>query len=206
MKQITGWYFAPQNNKLGYGDGREISIGITHKVDGKIIPCERGLHLSQRPIDAMEYASGPIIYRVKGYGTVIPHGDPIDKYACSHRKYLAGGVDVTDVLRQFARECALDVIHLRDAPEIVIQYLKTGDEKIRAAARGAARGAARAATWDAAWAAARDAARDAAWDAARDAAWAAAWTAAWTAAWAAAWDAARAAQNKRLGKLLRELL
>ena len=46
--------------------------------------------------------------------------------------------------------CALDVIHLWNPPSIVIEYLKTGDEKIRAAASDAARAAARAATWAAA--------------------------------------------------------
>ena len=56
-------------------------------------------------------------------------------------------------IRRFACDCALDVIHLWDAPPIVKKYLETGDEKIRAAARDAA--------WDAAWAAAGDAAGDA---------------------------------------------
>jgi hypothetical protein len=186
MKQITGWYFAPQNNNLGYGDDREISVGITHEVDGEIIPCKRGLHLSKRPIDALQYASGPIIYRVKGYGTVIPHGDPIDKYACSRREYIAGGVDASGVLRQFARECALGVIHLWGAPEIVVQYLNTGDEEIRSAA------------WYTAWSAARSAAGFAAWSAAWSAAGDAAGSAVWPAARSAAWDA----QNKRLVKLL----
>ena len=75
-------------------------------------------------------------------------------------------------IRQFARDCALDVIHLWDAPSVVKEYLETGDEKLRDAARDAA--------WDAAWAAAmaaraaamaaRDAALAAAWDAARYAA------------------------------------
>ena len=36
--------------------------------------------------------------------------------------------------REFARWCALQVIHLWDCPEIVRLYLETGDESIRAAA------------------------------------------------------------------------
>ena len=77
-------------------------------------------------------------------------------------------------IRRFACQCALDVIHLWDAPPIVKKYLETGDEKLRDAAWDAARAAAGDAAWDAAWAAAGDAAWDAAWAAARDAAWAAA--------------------------------
>ena len=152
MKQITGWYFAPHDNRLGYGDGREITVGITHTVTGDIVPCKNGLHLSKNPLDAIQYASGPIVYKARGFGIVVPHGNPIDKYACSKRIYLAGGIDATETLRLFARQCALDVIHLWDAPDVVKQYLKTGDEKIRAAAWAAA--------WDAARAAARDAARE----------------------------------------------
>ena len=40
-------------------------------------------------------------------------------------------------IRRFACDCALDVIHLWDAPPIIKKYLKTGDEKLRAAARAA---------------------------------------------------------------------
>ena len=175
--------------KLANGDNREIKLGITHSLDGKIIPCEYGLHLSKRPIEALRYAQSSIIYKVVGSGIVVPHGNPVDKYACSKRKYVAGGVDISVTLRHFARLCALDVIHLWNAPKVVVEYLNTGNEKNRAAARDAAWAAARAAARDAAWAAARDAA----WAATRDAAWAATWAAAWAAAWDAAWDAARAA-------------
>ena len=129
------------------------------------------------------------------------------------RTYV-GVVEATVLLRQFARECALDVIHLWKAPEVVVQYLKTGDESLRDVAWAAARDAAWAAARDAARAAAGAAARDAAGDAAgaaagaaaRDAAWAAAGDAAWgaarDAARDAAWDAAWAVQDKRLTNLL----
>jgi len=158
MEKVKGWWFTTTNKKLANGDNRKIIKGRTHKVKGEIIPCERGLHLSRRIIDALQYASGPVIYRVEGRGIIIPHGNPVDKYVCSERTYLAGGVDITQILRKYARLCALDVIDLWDTPDIVIQYLRTGDETIRAAARAAAWAAARDAAWDAAWAATSDAA------------------------------------------------
>ena len=217
MKSVKGWWFV-NGDCLPHGDNRKIKLNKTHTVKGEIIPCENGLHLSKKIIDALDYAKGSIIYRVLGHGTVITHGDPVDKYACSKRTYLLGGINVEDTLRKFSRMCALDVIHLWNAPDIVVEYLKTGEPDIRAAARDAAWAAARDAAWDAAWAAARDtaraAARDAAWAAAwntaraaaRDAAWAAAWNtardAAWAAARAAAWAAARAAQNRRLHRMV----
>jgi hypothetical protein len=78
--------------------------------------------------------------------------------------------------REFSRRCALDVIHLWEAPDIVKKYLKTGDEDIREAAnkidwydaiaaamyefKAAARDAAAlATTTDETWASARAAAR-----------------------------------------------
>ena len=151
MKQVKGWWFGTTDKKLLNNDNRKIVIGETHKIDKKIIPCKCGLHLSKRIIDALNYAPGPVIYRVIGSGVIISHGDPVDKYACSERTYASGGVDISNTLRLFARKCALDVIHLWNPPNIVIKYLKTGDESIRAAAGDAARAAAWAAAGDAAW-------------------------------------------------------
>jgi len=135
MKKVKGWWFTTTERKLLNNDGREIKLGITHKVKGKIIPCQYGLHLSPRILDALAYASGPVVYKVEGSGVIIPHGKPIDKYACSHRTYLDGGIDISDVLRKFANLCALDVIHLWDAPDVVVKYLKTGDESLREVSR-----------------------------------------------------------------------
>ena len=87
--------------------------------------------------------------------------------------------------REFARWCALQVIHLWDAPDVVREHLETGDEKLRNAARNAARNATRKAARAAANAAA-DAAANAAANAAAD-------TAARAAARAAAWSARNAA-------------
>ena len=73
-----------------------------------------------------------------------------------------------DQIRHFSRLCALDVIHLWDAPEVVRRYLETGDESLRQEARDAAEAAEaalRAASWDAAEAA-EAALRAASWDAA----------------------------------------
>jgi len=208
-KQIKGWWFGTTDKKLLNGDGRKIIINRTHKVKGDIIPCQHGLHLSERIIDALKYAPGPVLYRVIGSGIIVPHGNPVDKYACSERTYISGGIDISDTLHLFARKCALDVIHLWEAPKIVVRYLETGDESIREAAGDAAgdaaRAAARAAAGAAAWAA-----RDAAWDAEGAAAWDArdAARAAWAAAWAAraardaAWDAEGAAAMKKFNRRL----
>lgn len=169
---MIGYWFAPMDMKLGHGDGRPIEVGRTHKVDGGLKLCEHGLHASRRPIDALTYAPGPIACKVELGGTII-HGE--DKMVASERIYLCVA-DATDVLRRFARLCALDAIHLWDAPDIVVRYLKTGDAPLRGWAAG-------------------EAAR-AAGEAAR---------AARAAAGEAAWTAVGAAQNRRLAQMLSNL-
>jgi hypothetical protein len=153
---MRAWHFVSDTLR----DGRPVPADgevLVHK--GPLKLCASGLHASKNILDALQYAPGSIICRVEVGGEII-HGN--DKLVCTERTILwrASG---EQVLRKFARMCALDVMHLWDAPEIVVQYLKTGDESIRAAARDAAWDAARAADR----AAARAAARDAAWDAAR---------------------------------------
>jgi hypothetical protein len=155
------------------------------EYSGQIAICQSGLHWSRDPFDALQYAPGNTLCLVEVEGIVSEQADK----GVSSRRRIVKRIDAEPLMREFARWSALQVIELWDAPEIVRQYLTTGDESLRAAAWAAARDAA----WAAAWAAARDAAWAAAWAAARDAAWAAARAAAWAAAWDAAWAAARAA-------------
>ena len=135
--------------------------------DGEIEMCARGFHASKCPFDALQYAPGNNLALVELGGEII-EGD--DKAVAEKRKIIKR-IDAEPILFQFAKDCALSVIHLWDAPEVVKDFLN-GDESKRDAARAAA------------WDAARDAARDAAWDAA------------WAAAWAAARDAARQKQRE----------
>ena len=175
QKTVEAWWFS--NDKiLPHGDGRRIRKGITHKIKGEVVPCKNGLHGSKKILDALTYAPGSIIWKVQLSGVVVAHNN--DKLAASERTYLTNGVDTIETLREFSRKCALDVIHLWNAPDIIVQYLKTGNENLRDAARCAAR--------DAAWAAARDVARCAARD--------------------AAWDAVRKKQNRRLTRMVNKLI
>ena len=118
---------------------------------GEIYPCISGLHMSVHPFDALQYAPGKILHLVELEGDLQPHGDPIDKWVGRRRKILKT-IDATEILKKFARWCALEVIHLWDTPDVVINFLQTGDETLRSAAMAKA---------DAVWAAGagRDAAR-----------------------------------------------
>ena len=211
-KTVQAYHFT---NGYHLRDGQLLETGREYVFDGEPVMCKCGYHASRHVFDALSYAPGPILSRVECKEITDECGD---KIVCRRRRVIAT-IDATKILQKFARMCALDVIHLWDAPDVVVRYLKTGDESLRDAARSAA-WAARSAAWDAmsaAWSAAMDVAwsaawaavwdaRSAAWDtgatardaamsAARSAAWAAARAAAWDArdaAWAAAWDAASA--------------
>lgn len=196
------WHFLRADGRLR--DGRTAPRdGVVLIHDGPVIPCVAGLHASRHPFDALRYAPGPILCLVRCGGIIVPHGDPEDKLACSERTIIAR-MDFAEPLRYFARMRALSVVHLWDAPDVVLDYLMSGDEAIRAAARAAAWYAASAA----ASAAARYAAWEAAWEAARNAALAAALAAARAAARAAAMadarDDARAAAKTEFAALVHE--
>ena len=93
------WYFAAKDCKLRYGDDRIAKVGETHAVEGEIRLCENGLHASKRAIDALRLGGGPVVFKVKLSGDVV-HDE--SKSASRERTYVAGGIDVTETLVEFA--------------------------------------------------------------------------------------------------------
>ena len=188
---MKGWHFVGETLR----DGSPIPPdGEWLEHVGEVEMCRSGLHFSERPIDALKYAPGTTLCRVEVRG--VRETDP-DKGVCTARKIIYR-LNAEPLLQEFARLCALDVIHLWDAPPVVVKYLRSGDELLRAAARDAARAAAGDSVRSAAWATVRATARDPV----RSVAWAAAGDAAEDAAGDAAGAAARDAQNKHLRKLI----
>jgi hypothetical protein len=212
MKTFYAWAFA--SDKLR--DGSPLpKVGKWEHYEGKLELCAAGLHWSRDPFDALQHAEDSNLRRVEIKGDFLEQADK----GCSHYRRTVYQFDATELLRYFARMQALSVIHLypNDKDDVVFDYLMTGDESLRDAARAAALAAAGASAWDAAQAAAGAAA----WAASRAAAWSAAWAAAWdfaraaaraagaagaagAAAWDSAWDFARAAARKDFNKLVRE--
>lgn len=187
---------------LGYDDNRIVTVGEPVTVGGTPVLCQHGLHASARIIDALEYCpmGNTALCRVELGGEVL---HDTGKSVAQTRTIIAMlPVEKTNaILREFARWCALSVVHLWDAPDVVRQYLTTGDESLSEAARAAA-AAARAEAADWAWAAW---AAEASARAAADAAWAARAAAeasnAWLASARAAWASARSAQEAEIVRL-----
>ena len=219
-EQILAWHFASTQMR----DGTPLAApGGIERYDGVVEMCVSGLHASRLLMDALRYAPGTLLRRVECIDPVEGH----DKLVCYERRVL-WECDMTAPLRLFARRCALDVAHLwsDQMPDVVREFLMTGDkaaaaaaEAARAAAAAVAAEAAEAAAW-AAWAAwavraaaaraaaaaaavaavAAEAAEAARAAAAAEAAEAAAW-AAWAAAVAA--EAAEAARASRAARAAR---
>jgi len=196
-----GWHFLCEDGKLQFPPRKKVKVGQTLKVKGPLELCRVGLHASKNALDALGYAPGPIVCRVRLSGEII-EGD--DK-ACATERTVLWMADATEALHRMSIWSATRALKRErkagrepdkrswaaiKAKEDWLAGRITDDELF--AARDAAR-------------AARDAAR-----AARDASWAAAWDAAWAAArdasWAAAWDVARAAERKAHDKQLTKLL
>ena len=74
---VQGWWFAIRSDpvRLPHGDGRAVVVGETLSVEEPIVLCERGLHASVKPLDALRYAPGTIVARVELSGRVIRGDD-----------------------------------------------------------------------------------------------------------------------------------
>jgi hypothetical protein len=207
---MIGYHFTGKTLR----DGRPIPpIGEWLIHLGPIEPCRSGLHASEQPLDALRYAPGPLLHRVELVGELVPHGEPVDKWVGRRRRILAT-VNAESILRDFARWCARSVLDQWDAPQVVRDWLETGNLDLQSAAESAAWSAAKSAAWSAAREAAESAAKSAAREAAKSAAWEAAWEAAESAAesaareaaWSAAWSAAREAQSHELMRIVTKAL
>src|SRR5690606_2164697 len=124
-------------------DGRPVPADGAWLVHGgPVALCVSGLHASRRPWYALRYAPGETLCLVEIADIAAEDTDKL----VARRRRIVRRADLTADLRAFARACALDVISLWDAPDVVRRYLETGDEALRAAAWAAAFRAA----WDAA--------------------------------------------------------
>ncbi len=151
-------------------DGEWLSVDAA-----KLKMCQFGLHASEHPLDALGYAPGFTLCLVDLDGEVLRESDKL----CAEKRRIIARFDARELVLKFARDCASDVLHLWDAPQVVKDFLATGENAQKAAYAANAALSAYAyvcAAHDAAYAAALGAyvATNAYARAARDAAYAAA--------------------------------
>ena len=162
MEKILAYHFFGDTLRGGSAVPKD---GDTLRVDPNDIKlCSYGLHASIEPFDALRYALGPSLALVEISGRIFRGTDKI----VGSERTIIRRIDAGGLLQAFARKCALEVAGCWDAPEVVIQYLKTGDESLRSAAESAARSAesaesAESAAWFARFARFARSAESAAW-------------------------------------------
>lgn len=110
MTTVRAWYFATEDRKLRYGDGRKVEVGVTHVHDGEIKLCESGLHASVDLISVLIYAPGPVACRVEMSGDIKVGRD---KLVARSRKYLAVA-DASRTLHEFGSWCIQRGMQIED--------------------------------------------------------------------------------------------
>ena len=203
------YHFLREDRKLQFEPYTPVVVGETLVYPGKPELCKAGFHASERIIDALRYAPGPVLCVVELGGEII-HGD--DK-AVAQERTVSWMQDISPTLHEFACQVAEEALKEHGvtderswkAIEVKRLWLKgEATDKELADARSAAWSAAESAGY------AAESAADAA-DAAA-AAWFAAWSAAdaaWSAAeaaWSAAGSAAGYAQNEKLEAMIGRLM
>ncbi len=170
-------------------DGQRIpDDGIEQYADDRPLElCRHGYHASVDVLDALRYAPGPILRRVRCSGEII---DGADKLVCRRRTEV-WRVDMNRELRLYACWCARRALtREREAGREPDPRLWAAIEVSERYAVGEATDDGLSAAWSAAW--------YAAWSAARSAAESAAWSAAGSAAEYAERDAQRVELMRRV--------
>ena len=102
---IKAWHFINNDFTIKTDSMKrpiKVHRGQTLVKRGPLELCERGLHASIKPLDAIYYAPGNVVCRVECSGDVI-QGE--DKLVCSRRRVL-WVVDAERTLHEFAIWCA----------------------------------------------------------------------------------------------------
>ena len=156
---VLGWHFLAEDRRLQFGTREVVEAGKTYMAEGPLKMCQNGVHASRRAVDALQYAPGPVVCRVRLSGE-IQHDT--DKSVARHRTVL-WIADATAILHEFALVCGHEALGYRDAAhgdvdsrswavlDIKAKWLRgeaTDDELARAAEAAWAARAAEAAARD----------------------------------------------------------
>lgn len=102
-RKIDAWHFVKESRTLRFDEPLEIEAGYIYSIgtNETVDLCRVGMHASRRAIDALYYAPGPMVCRVRVWGDVV---ELDDKLAGRHRE-VVWMADATQVLRRFACWC-----------------------------------------------------------------------------------------------------
>jgi hypothetical protein len=97
----TGWHFTRLDGRLSYDDRRRVRLGETLTVEGELEVGARGLHFSERVVEALRYAPGSRLWCVEGSAELLGNG-----ICCGCRRTaLVDYGDVLSLITAFADHC-----------------------------------------------------------------------------------------------------
>jgi hypothetical protein len=133
---IRAWHFLLEGHKLrDTRDAPPDGVWLSHWGTPHL--CHWGLHASRDVWDALHHAPGTILCLVDCAGQVI---ESQDKLVCTERRIVAR-METAELLAEFARIAALSLVdswRVLNPPDVVLDWLMTGDEALRLPARSAA--------------------------------------------------------------------
>ena len=105
-------------------DGRDVpAIGEWLEHEGPAVLCQSGLHASRTPFQALSFAPGFQLHKVAIDGIV---AETDDKLVATKRKIIAS-LDAKEIICLSPEKQALSVIHLYDCPQVLKEWLETGN-------------------------------------------------------------------------------
>lgn len=99
---MYGWHFLQKSGRLQFSPNTKVKPGQKLTITPPVKLCQRGYHASDSPIDALQWAPGPVICRVRLTGQII---HDTDKAVATERRVF-WMADATMVLHEFACWCA----------------------------------------------------------------------------------------------------
>jgi len=112
---MLAWHFLNDEGTLCKGN-LKVEVGQTLRMRGPIIPCDRGFHASVRPLDALRYAPGAVVQRVRLTGEIV---EQADKVVASERTCL-WIADATRTLHEFAIWCGEQALREAQARRMAV--------------------------------------------------------------------------------------
>lgn len=109
---ILAWHFLPTDQLLTHGDGRRVEVGQTSRLTDPrpVSLSHHGLHASERILDALRLAPGPVLCRVELCEDVQRHGDIL----VARERRVLWMQDISPLLHRFAVHCARQALEVLD--------------------------------------------------------------------------------------------
>jgi len=92
------WHFLRRDRCMRFTPYTPIQAGKSYRAKGRLVPCENGLHASILPLDALRYAPGDIVCRVRLEGKCLVERDK----CCARKRTVFWLADAAPVLHEFA--------------------------------------------------------------------------------------------------------